>query len=283
MAKSKLTLLALLLGFTISCGQQRSSWDLKSNANDSKIINGEPVSEQDAIYYMTARILELSDGVWYPRCTASIISADLILTAAHCVKGTKADNIRIGFGVQPLSPDLQSNPQTRVDVVEKFETLPIYGYVIHPKHDPPTLNHDMALIRLPVPVPSKYFAVPLLPQSEIEKLKEDQDYNILLAGYGLTQELPEIKSEILRQTEVSGRFKGIQMITDQTKGTGGCRGDSGGPAYLKIDDKLYLVGVTAGVAGSYTDCAHQGLWGNPSFEKDFLNQSATKLKSSTRF
>lgn len=268
---------------SVSCFQSKPSASVFDNSVG--IINGQPVDQSSIASSTTARILIVSGeySYWLPVCTASILSEDLILTAAHCVNGNTNDTVRIGFGVEPLTIDSQINPDTRIDVLEKFITLEVTGIIIHPQYTEVGYDHDMALIRVSGKIPEGFQPIPLLSTKQSQSIKEGTIYQVLLAGYGLLSEEPIVESSILRQTNVSAQFEGLHLVTDQTQGSGGCHGDSGGPAYLEMQGAFYLVGVTHGPLEPFMDCHHAGVWGNPSLEKEFLNRAAEKLQSNQRF
>lgn len=277
-------LLVTVLLFSSACEiqQRQTAGGLNSNLG-SGIINGKPVGKNDATFWMTSRVLQKNVGVWFPVCTASILSKELILTAAHCVEYAKLQDLRIAFGAQPLSGTDQMDPEKQVDVEAKFTTIAVKAVAIHPKYGSSETDHDMALLLLAQEIPEKFKAVPLLSQVQMESIQENQKYDVLLVGYGLLSESPMVESKILRRTIVPARFEGKHLVTDQTGGSGGCNGDSGGPAYLRMGRTLHLVGVTHGPGQGPQDCKHEGIWGNPNHEKDFLNKSAQSFGVPTRF
>lgn len=247
------------------------------------IINGTPVDKADPFFAMTARILQKDGGTWVPICTASILARDLILTAAHCVDGSSANDIRIAFGAQPLTYEGQQHSATEVDVEARFQTVAVKSFETNPLYGKTDYDDDMALLRLVTSVPGGFHSVALLDESQVKQIDEKKNYPVTLVGYGMLKENPATESDILRQTTVPARFEGLHLITDQTGGSGGCNGDSGGPAYLQIGKDFYLVGVTHGPTVDALDCHHHGVWGNPSREKAFLNKASEKMGSSVRF
>ncbi len=281
MIKTLLCTFGLLISLT-AC-QPSFAPKAQLGSGSTGIINGTPVSEKDITFRMTVRVLVKMGQVWFPTCTASILSDDLILTAAHCVEGVKVEDLRIAFGAQPLSYDQQNSSKTRVDVIEKFNTIDITGFVMHPLYGKSDYDQDMALIRINGIIPSGYLPAPLLSAQQMHEVQGLKGFEALLVGYGLIQEMPMIDSEILRQTRVPARFEGMHVVMDQSVGSGGCHGDSGGPAYIELKGQLFLVGVTHGPKMENPDCYHDGVWGNPNFEKAFLNESAEKLGSAARF
>jgi secreted trypsin-like serine protease len=284
MNKAKTILLIGALSLSLFACNRNASVNSQLADGSIGIINGQPVAKTEQPYKMTARILDfIPDGYWIPGCTASILSDDLILTAAHCVEDMNIQDMRIGFDVQPLTYESQLNSKTRVDVVKKFTTIEVDNYIVHPLYQKSEYDQDMALIHLKGKIPASFMPTQLLSDEQMKQIKEKQSYQITLVGFGMLSEDPPKESQILRQTTVPGEFEGFHVVTDQTHGSGGCMGDSGGPAYLTLNNQLYLVGVTHGPTIDNLDCHHKGVWGNPNFEKAFLNESAQKMGAAARF
>jgi hypothetical protein len=213
----------------------------------------------------------------------------LILTAGHCVLDKKAEELRVAFGAQPLSRESQENFSSRVNVLKKFKTSAVLAFKIHPDFGSAGDDADMALLKIEGQIPAGFSAAPLLTKAMSEIVQGAMPIQLIIAGYGVIDEDNFTPSEVLRKAEVFGVFEGRHILVDQRNGFGGCFGDSGGPAFLKIDQKLYLVGVTHGgkveiIDGErIADCHHTGIWGDPNLEREFLNQAAETLGSKTRF
>lgn len=252
----------------------------------TRIINGEPVSSSDYGYWQTVRLMEYmveKGDRWIPTCTATIIAPDLVLTAAHCVQGRPLTHLLVGYEAQPLSLKQQENFETAVDVRARFETGEVDGWFAHPLYGTTDYDHDLAVIKLKVNIPVRFSPAEILPQHLMSAVVPKKNYRVLLMGYGLRNDKPLEESEILRKTMAPAVFEGLHLIVDQSQGSGGCRGDSGGPAYLKMGDEFYLVGVTHGAAKDSKGCRKKGVWVNPALEREFLNNAAVSLESETRF
>lgn len=257
--------------------------------NEASIINGEEVKAEEVFARQTIRLFYRSSAgaTWYPMCTGSILANDLILTAVHCVEGTRKENLLVGFGAQPVSGSSQRNPATRVDVPATFKTAEILDLVLNTKYD--GYGNDVALLRIKTDIPAGFEPATLLPLDMLnadhtQTVFEGKFIPVILAGFGVIDERNMTDSLVLRKATVNADFKGKEVITDQTKGFGGCFGDSGGPAFLELPEGLFLVGVTHGPArGSNGSCYDKGMWWNPSLEREFLNKASEKLGSTVRF
>lgn len=279
-------ILSSVLVFSCTDKSAKNSAKIESNSEQSSIINGIPVTADNVSaksvvgllvkYYMDGR-----NPTWLQGCTGSVLNSKFILTAAHCVKGSDADEILVHFSLKTVTYDQQKNPLTRVDVEKYLVTRKVKSLLVHPDYQE-TGSYDLAIMLLEESVPADAIPVKLLPAEYINMATEQttfegQNLPVTLIGFGVIKEEPVTETDILRQTTVPSRFFNRFVVTDQTKGSGGCNGDSGGPAFLTLNNVVYQVGVTHGPHGSSRTCHEEGEWYNPSFDKGFIKNAQEEL------
>lgn len=283
MKKLILVLNAVAVLASCSAQKQNEKLSVQANTNQNSIIQGTPVPAEHPLAKSVVGLflnypLGHGEKVWVQACTGSILNQKFILTASHCLKGQNAKDILINFSLNGLNNDNQFDSAKRVtDIESKFILRKVKALRIHPLFGHGG-DHDVAIMQLEDQIPDGYQPVTLLPDQYLDQtgrktIFDIQSRQITLVGFGLFSEEPRISSDLLRLTTLPARFENQFVITDQTHGTGGCNGDSGGPAFYELDGKTYQVGVTHGPHGDSTTCAEEGEWMNPGLEKSFLSES----------
>jgi V8-like Glu-specific endopeptidase len=196
------------------------------------------------------------------RCSGTLLSSTVFLTAGHCTEYPAA-HVEIWFDA-----DVESG-------------IPANGYPFtgevggtpytHPDYNPNAFFYrDVGVVVLDVPyVLSEYGALPVLNQLDALKTKRgQQDVTFTAVGYGLQMSFPDAASwkennervryvahPKLNQINVPGFTGDFSLLLSNNAHTGGtCFGDSGGPNFL--GDSNVVAGVTSfGVNGN---CAGTG-------------------------
>lgn len=226
------------------------------DGHQTKIIGGhESTTDYSFIVSLQKQRDDDPDGHY---CGGTLIAADRVLTAAHCVTGSKVNDptqyhVRVG--------SLDRTKGGEVAKVKKFLVHPGYTW----SEDRGSAD-DLALIQLASKVSKK-------PAPLASKTPSDGD-TVRATGWGYTKptgndpsQLPvehrEVDLPVLSKdapecasNETDGDAWGIHdgdFCTDNPGGdTGTCGGDSGAPALVEVQGRRQLAGVTSRSVG---DCA----------------------------
>ncbi|MGV1006521.1 MAG: S1 family serine peptidase, partial [Candidatus Nanopelagicales bacterium] len=107
----------------------------RSGHDRERIVGGEDASIEDAPWQVSLQYSDTTPPYLAHYCGGSIVSAEWIVTAAHCVEDVNPADIAVLAGVTELT----YNPLPRKAVA---------AIVIHPGYDSGTFVNDVALIRL---------------------------------------------------------------------------------------------------------------------------------------
>ena len=230
------------------------------------IIHGSKVNTQDWIAHtVVALVSDNQEGE--ALCTASIVAADLALTAAHCV--TNENNTPSTLTLIFSSKLKGANPNL-LRAIDRVEIPAEWNPAGSSARD----TSDVALIHFNGGLPDSYTPSDLLPFDHA--LTEGA--SVVLAGYGISNARSDTGAGILRKTSVNilnPNYSPSEIELDQTQGGGACHGDSGGPAYLLINDHPYLFGITSRGGGN---CDEDVIYTKISAYQDWFTEAVAKIR-----
>jgi Trypsin len=248
---NKLRLLVLLLTLALALTMVGSVAAVTDGQPDG---NGHP--------YVGLMVAQTAAGAPLWRCSGTLISPTVFLTAGHCTESPAA-HVEIWFAADvesgipangyPFNGDVGGTPYT------------------HPDYNPAAFFvRDVGVVVLDTPVSqAQYGTLPALNQLDaLASRRGKQNVNFTAVGYGLQESFPDaaawqennvrvrmVAHPHLIQINVPGFTGNYSILLSNNANTGGtCFGDSGGPNF--IGNSNVVGGVTSfGVNGN---CAGTG-------------------------
>lgn len=200
--------------------------------------------------YVGLMVAQDADGSPMWRCSGTLISPTVFLTAGHCTE-TPAAHVEIWFDADvesgipangyPFDGDVGGTPYT------------------HPNYNPDAFYlYDLGVVVLDEPMAmDEYGQLPTLNQLDsLAKKRGKQDVSFTAVGYGLQKSFPDAASwkeqaQRIRMVahptlvQINGGIVGdSSLILSNNTNTGGtCFGDSGGPNF--VGNSNVIAGVTS--------------------------------------
>lgn len=212
--------------------------------------------------YVGLMVAQDANGAPLWRCSGTLLSPTLFLTAGHCTESPAA-HVEIWFNTDvesgipangyPSTGDVGGTPYT------------------HPQYNPNAFFlYDLGVVVLDEPITmGQYGALPQLNQLDSLKSQRGQkDVTFTAVGYGLQESFPDaaawkehnvrvrmVAHPRLIQINVPGATGDFSLLLSNNHATGGtCFGDSGGPNF--IGNSNIVGGVTS--YGKNSTCAGTG-------------------------
>lgn len=202
------------------------------------IVGGKSVGTGDYMATKAVMVLARINDREANLCTGTLIARNVVITAAHCLLGSKS--ARVVFDVDP-GCNSSFNPNT--------QSINVRRSVVHPKYLESVKGlNDLAMLKLETSAPSNYEVIPLY-----DGTSELSSQRVTYAGYGRTTESgsfrQSLRSVVKNYTGTIFYAKNSNLVTSQTNGKGICQGDSGGPVFFEVNNRMHLAGVNSVVLG----------------------------------
>jgi hypothetical protein len=198
-------------------------------------------------------------------CTGTLIGANVVVTAGHCVFGDCASRVYVGLDSNAPDPNKIYN-------VKKT--------ILHPNYSPATLRNDVAIVVLEKEVPG------VMPRRIAPSTDIDSAFYVRLAGYGLTERfeagiqmtvdcaVATLDCNCADCSDDFGCHAGFELVAGGM-GLDSCNGDSGGPAYIEKDGELLLAGATSrATTNAAAPCGEGGIYVRIDKYRDWIEQVA---------
>jgi len=256
-----------------TCGKKKVGTENK----DTRIVGGE-AAEVNEWPWMAAISYSTTGAGYAYGCGASLISAEWLVTAAHCfydagVQAVFPSGITVVIGDHDKSLETDSNIKL-VQYVDKI--------LIHPEYNDALSKNDIALIKMTTKVDLDIYTPVCLPS-----LNQQFSGDSWVYGWGTLQpsgSQPDILQEISLPVIDTSLCTTIMALQDVTiypgmicaggqSGKDSCQGDSGGPMTVALNETHYLAGAVSFGIG----CGQEGLYGVYAQVSYYLTWINTKI------
>ncbi|MCA2960357.1 MAG: S1 family peptidase [Silvanigrellales bacterium] len=206
----------------------------------SGIVGGRRLAEGDV---GSTSVVALVDARAGGLCTGTLVAENLVVTAGHCLLDGAMTHVVFGDSVN--SRDAEVRPiRARGSLLGSVDEYP---------------NNDVAWVKFQGASPKGWERARILDDASV--LTPNQP--LVLVGYGKTGDGAAPSG---RRLTVSTTFGGLVnndtfrnlLVVGPNRGKGNCFGDSGGPAFAKVDGEWLVVSALSGLEETLTpglDCA----------------------------
>jgi len=203
----------------------------------TNIINGQDVSSPGKYPWQVS--LQKPTSSRFHFCGASVISNKWVLTAAHCVKGSRPSSLLVVVGLHDQRRKYGKPAEYTVKRI-----------IAHPRYSSRTISFDIAVIEVQGSIQSNDFVQPIALATHREFGPSAQ---CVISGWGRTSGSSNRAPDVLQETSATivdaEKCKQTQRKEDViclfNGKSGSCNGDSGGPLACKSGSTWKLAGATS--------------------------------------
>lgn len=255
---------AATLVLTLSaCSAERQSGSI--DLAGQNIVGGTETDDSSPVAKHVVAIVGMGASGPYT-CTGTLITKNIVMTAAHCVPANK---MKVVF---------TKNIQQTVTAQKQELIRTVVSKVVHPKWAGTVAvngdNGDIALIKFDGNLPLGFAPAKV----SISAALLQKEMTVLQIGFGMSNPEEKSGSGILRNSETTilGATGPSQIVVEQRQGRGVCFGDSGGPSFVKVNDEFVVWGVASAVTAN-PQCREYGIYTNVSAYGEWLKEAAASI------